>query len=74
MTSEEWLGNITPPDPTRMRGVADAMADINTAGAELDTASIPWCSATQKRRKPSASATRAVSIVWARASALLMPS
>ena len=40
-TSDEWLGSITPPEPTRMRDVAAAIAAISTAGAELATASMP---------------------------------
>ena len=41
---------MTPPEPTRMSVVAAAIAAMRTAGAELATAAIPWCSATQKRR------------------------
>ena len=34
-TSGAWLGNITPPEPTRIRGVAAARALMRTGGAEL---------------------------------------
>ena len=37
------------PEPTRSVLVAFAMCAINTAGAELATAGIPWCSATHSR-------------------------
>ena len=46
-TSGWWLGNITPPEPTRMRSVTAARWAISTAGAELAMPGIPWCSATQ---------------------------
>jgi hypothetical protein len=49
MTSGAWLGNMTPPEPTRSVLVAFAMCAINTDGAELATAGIPWCSATHSR-------------------------
>ena len=73
-TSEEWFGSITPPDPTRMRSVAAAMAAISTGGDELAMPGMPWCSATQKRRYPSRSASRATVRVSARASECELPS
>ena len=50
MTSGEWLGSITPPAPIRRVEVASARWPMSTAGAELATAGIPWCSATHIRR------------------------
>ncbi len=50
MTNGAWLGNMTPPAPTRSVVVASARWPMSTAGAELATAGIPWCSATHIRR------------------------
>jgi len=44
-----WLGSITPPAPTRRVVVASARWPMRTAGAELATAGMPWCSATHIR-------------------------
>jgi hypothetical protein len=41
------LGSITPPEPTRIVEVADAICPTNTAGAELAIPAMLWCSATQ---------------------------
>jgi hypothetical protein len=46
-TSGWWLGSITPPEPTLIRVVAAARCAISTAGEELATPGIPWCSASQ---------------------------
>ncbi|SCE55334.1 hypothetical protein GA0115253_1069011 [Streptomyces sp. Termitarium-T10T-6] len=62
-TSGRWLGSITPPVPTRMVEVAAATAAASTVGADPATPGTPWCSETQKRWKPSASASRARSTV-----------
>ena len=48
-TSGEWLGSITPPDPTRIRVVIAARWAISTVGAVHATLGMLWCSATQKR-------------------------
>ena len=48
-TSGAWLGSITPPDPTRMVEVCWATWAISRSGAELATAGMLWCSATQNR-------------------------
>ena len=47
MTSGEWLGSITPPEPTRIVDVAAATWAIITAGAELAIPGMLWCSAIQ---------------------------
>ena len=54
-----WFGSMTPPEPTRMRSVLAARCAISTAGLVLATVRMLWCSATQKRVSPSASARRA---------------
>jgi hypothetical protein len=41
------LGSITPPDPTRIREVAEAISPISTGGLVAATAGMLWCSATQ---------------------------
>ena len=46
-TSGAWLGNMMPPEPTRMREVAPAKWPTSTAVAELAMPVILWCSATQ---------------------------
>ncbi len=48
--------------------VAAARCASSTAGAELATPGMPWCSATQKRWNPQSSALRASSVVAASAS------
>ena len=48
--SGEWLGSITPPDPTRMRAVRAAAAAMRTGGVVEATAGMLWCSANQYRR------------------------
>ena len=50
MTNGAWLGSMTPPEPSRSVEVAAARWAMSTAGAELATAGIPWCSATHSRR------------------------
>ena len=50
MTRGAWLGSMTPPAPTRSVVVASARWPMSTAGAELATAGMPWCSATHIRR------------------------
>ena len=55
-TRGAWLGSITPPDPTRIVDVASARAPTSTGGAELAIPGMLWCSATQCRVKPHASA------------------
>ena len=47
MTSGEWLGSITPPEPSRMVEVSAATRASSTAGDELAMPGIEWCSATQ---------------------------
>ena len=47
MTSGEWLGSITPPEPRRMVSVTEARWAISTAGDELAMLGSEWCSATQ---------------------------
>ena len=49
ITSDAWFGSMTPPEPTRMVDVADAMWASSTAGAELAMPGMLWCSATQWR-------------------------
>jgi hypothetical protein len=39
----------TPPEPTRIAEVADAIWPASTAGAELTMPGLVWCSATQYR-------------------------
>ncbi len=46
-TSGEWLGSITPPEPTRMRSVRAAAAATSTGGEVEATAGMLWCSANQ---------------------------
>jgi hypothetical protein len=46
-TSGAWLGNITPPDPTRIVRVPPAMCPTSTAVAELAMPAMLWCSASQ---------------------------
>ena len=45
--SGAWLGSMTPPEPTRIVDVAAATVAIITAGAELATLGMLWCSASQ---------------------------
>ncbi len=47
--SGEWLGSITPPEPTRMRSVLAARCAMSVSGAVDATEGMLWCSATQKR-------------------------
>ncbi len=54
--SGAWFGSITPPEPTRIADVAAASCPARTAGAVLAMPGMPWCSATQYRRKPHRSA------------------
>ena len=42
-----WFGSMMPPDPTRIRDVADATCSIRISGAELAMLAMPWCSANQ---------------------------
>ncbi len=58
-----WFGSMTPPEPTRIRSVAAATWAISTDGTVLATLRMLWCSATQNRWKPSASAWRAMAVV-----------
>jgi hypothetical protein len=74
ITSDTWLGSMTPPEPTRMTEVASAMWPISTGGAELAMPGMLWCSATQNRRNPRRSACRAKSIVARRAPPAVPPS
>ena len=57
--SGAWFGSITPPEPTRMFLVIEAICPIMISGAELAIAGKLWCSATQYRVKPRPSANRA---------------
>jgi Phosphoesterase family len=57
--SGAWLGSITPPEPTRIADVADAIWPARTAGAALAMPGMLWCSAIQYRRSPHRSACRA---------------
>ena len=66
-TSGGWFGNITPPEPTRMRSVRAARCAMSTDGVVLATVRMLWCSATQKRVSPSASARWARAVVSASA-------
>jgi hypothetical protein len=45
--SGAWFGNMTPPEPTRMRSVAAAICPIMISGVELAIDGRLWCSATQ---------------------------
>ena len=47
MASGVWCPVCTAPAPTRMRDVAAATSPISTAGAELATPGVTWCSASQ---------------------------
>jgi hypothetical protein len=38
---------MMPPEPTRIREVADAMCSIRISGDELAIPGMPWCSANQ---------------------------
>jgi hypothetical protein len=51
-----WFGSITPPDPTLIADVAEAICPASTTGAELAMPGMLWCSATQNRRNPHRSA------------------
>lgn len=62
-----WFGSMIPPDPARIVEVAPATWVMSTSGAELAMPAVLWCSASQYRRNPSASAARASSTVSARA-------
>lgn len=46
------LRRFTPPVPTRIVWVADAMRDMRISGELLAVAGIPWCSDTQNRVNP----------------------
>jgi hypothetical protein len=45
--SGAWLGNITPPEPSRSCDVCVARCAINTGGLVAATAGMLWCSASQ---------------------------
>ena len=47
MTSGEWLGSMTPPEPTRIRWVAAATIAMRIGGLVEATAGMLWCSASQ---------------------------
>ena len=47
ITSGEWFGSITPPEPTRIVEVPPARYPITTEVAELAMPVMLWCSATQ---------------------------
>ena len=47
--SGEWLGSMTPPEPSRMLSVWAATCAISTAGAEDAIVDMLWCSAYQTR-------------------------
>ena len=72
-TSGAWFGSMTPPDPIRMVEVDAARWAARTAGAALATPGIPWCSATQTRESPAASATWAMRVASTRAWAGVAP-
>ena len=42
-----WCPSCTAPEPTRIEPVAAATSAISTAGAELATPGVKWCSASQ---------------------------
>ena len=46
-TSGAWFGSITPPEPTRIREVAEATSPTSTGGLVAATAGMLWCSASQ---------------------------
>ena len=46
-TNGAWLGNITPPEPTRIRVVAEAARPTRTGGVVDATEAMLWCSANQ---------------------------
>ena len=74
ITSGEWLGSMTPPEPRRIESVCAATCAMSTAVAEEAMEGMLWCSAYQTRRKPAASATRACSTDSAKASPIGAPS
>ena len=49
ITSDEWFGSITPPEPRRIVLVPAARWAMSTGGEELAMPGMLWCSATQKR-------------------------
>ena len=49
ITSGEWFGSMTPPEPSRIRSVTEPRWASSTAGAELAIPGMLWCSATQWR-------------------------
>ena len=73
-TRAGWLGSMMPPEPTRMVFVRAARWAINTGGDVLATDGMLWCSATQNRRYPSASARWARAVASASAFAVVPPS
>jgi hypothetical protein len=50
MTSGEWFGSITPPEPTRIVFVPPATWPMRIEVAALAMPVMLWCSASQKRR------------------------
>ncbi len=44
ITMGEWLGSITPPEPSRIRSVRAAMCAMSTAGADEAMDAMLWCS------------------------------
>ena len=56
ITIGEWFGNIMPPAPIRIVLVPPATWQMQTAVAALAMPARLWCSASQKRVKPAASA------------------
>ena len=71
--SGAWLGSMMPPEPIRMCSVRAARWAIKTGGVVDATDAMLWCSATQNRRYPKASARCARAVVAARASPLDWP-
>src|SRR5690242_19449839 len=64
---------MIPPEPTRIVDVTPSTAAIITSGLELATLAMLWCSASQYRWYPDASATRASSSVSRNAREGLVP-
>jgi len=74
ITNGAWFGNMIPPAPTRIVLVPPATWPMHTAVAALAMPARLWCSASQKRSKPAASACCARSRALAKASAGVKPS
>ncbi len=68
-----WFGSMIPPEPTRIRFVTAATDAITTSGDELARPPALWCSASQYRASPRASAWRARSTLFCRAPAAVVP-